>query len=46
MSLADYETGDMIDELEYRGYIVIDSDDYDEVVVQIAQWKNGGKAKD
>jgi len=37
--LDNVNADDMIDELESRGYVVIDKDSFDEVLEQIKQWK-------
>lgn len=39
MSLSDVGNHDLIDELELRGYVVIDLDDYKAVVNQIKEWR-------
>lgn len=44
MSLDETTSDDLIDELEYRGYVVIDKESYDDVLEQFKQWKDGGKA--
>ena len=38
-NLGDVPVEDLIDELEYRKYVVIDSESFNDVVEQIKQWK-------
>lgn len=44
MSLSDVGADDLIDELEFRGYVVIDGGEYRDVLDSITSWRNGGKA--
>lgn len=44
MSLSDIDSHDLIDELEYRGFIVVSSTDFNEVINQLKEWENGGKS--
>ena len=39
MGIGDYDNEDLIDEIECRGYIVIDRAEYESVFKQFLDWK-------
>lgn len=39
VDLGEVSAEDLIDELEYRKYVVIDKESFEDVVEQIKQWK-------